>query len=46
MLAALIQTLAPAANDGLVVARVDDAGLALAAGRAEQRRYSFCDPYI
>ena len=35
--AARIQTLAPAANDGLVVARVDDARLTLATSRASQR---------
>jgi hypothetical protein len=36
VLATRVQTLAPAADDVLVVARIDDARLALAAGRTEQ----------
>jgi hypothetical protein len=37
MFAARVQALTPAANDGLVVARVDHSRLTLATGRASQR---------
>jgi hypothetical protein len=36
MLAARVQTFAPAADDVFVVSRIDDSRLALAAGRTEQ----------
>jgi hypothetical protein len=36
MLAARIQALAPPSNHGFIVARIDDACLALATGRTDQ----------